>query len=107
MSEKNYGLIGKTLKHSYSKIIHEKFGGYNYDLYEVSAENLKDFVKGGKLSGFNITIPYKKDVMPFLDVIDKPALEINAVNTVVEKDGKLYGYNTDFYGMKYMINRAG
>jgi len=106
MSEKKFGLIGKTLKHSYSKIIHEKFGGYAYDLYEISPENLEEFVKGKTLDGYNVTIPYKKDIMPYLDYIDQSAKAIGAVNTVVNVNGKLYGYNTDFYGMVYTLKRA-
>lgn len=102
-----FGLIGKTLKHSYSKIIHGELGNYDYDLYEIAPENLKDFVLSGKLKGYNVTIPYKKDIIPYLDEVDERALKIGAVNTVVEKDGKRYGFNTDFLGMKYMLSRAG
>ena len=102
-----FGLIGKTLKHSYSKIIHGELGNYDYDLYEIAPENLKEFVLSGKLKGYNVTIPYKKDIIPYLDEVDERALKIGAVNTVVEKDGKRYGFNTDFLGMKYMLSRAG
>lgn len=102
-----FGLIGKTLKHSYSKIIHGELGNYDYDLYEIAPENLKEFVLSGKLKGYNVTIPYKKDIIPYLDEVDELALKIGAVNTVVEKDGKRYGFNTDFLGMKYMLSRAG
>jgi len=106
MSEKKFGLIGKTLKHSYSKIIHEKFGGYDYNLYEITPENLKEFVLSKELAGYNVTIPYKKDIIPLLDYVDESAKKIGAVNTVVNKGGLLYGYNTDFLGMVYMLNRA-
>ncbi len=102
-----FGLIGRTLKHSYSKTIHGELGNYDYDLYEIEPENLKDFILSGKLKGYNVTIPYKKDIIPYLDVVDERALKIGAVNTVVEKDGKRYGFNTDFLGMKYMLSRAG
>ena len=102
-----FGLIGRTLKHSYSKKIHALLGDYPYDLYEIEPHELKSFVSCGNLSGFNVTIPYKKDIMPYLDVIDGDALKIGAVNTVVKRDGKLFGYNTDFLGMKYMLSRAG
>lgn len=102
-----FGLIGKTLKHSYSKIIHGELGNYDYDLYEIAPENLKEFVLSGKLKGYNVTIPYKKDIIPYLDEVDERALKIGAVNTVVEKDGKRYGFNTDFLGMKYMLSHAG
>lgn len=100
-------LIGKTLKHSYSKIIHEKFGEYPYDLVELKDDEVKDFILKKEYDAYNVTIPYKEVVMPYLDKIDDFALEIGSVNTVVKKDGKLYGYNTDFSGMKYMIESAG
>ena len=101
-----FALLGKTLKHSYSVGIHSLLGDYDYSLREVLPENLAEFVNSCDLDGYNVTIPYKKDIMPFLDEIDKKALEIGAVNTVVKKDGKLKGYNTDFDGMLYMLNRA-
>ena len=102
-----FGLIGRTLKHSYSKKIHALLGKYPYDLYEIEPSGLENFVNSGELSGYNVTIPYKKDVIKYLDVVDKNALDIGAVNTVVIRDGKKYGYNTDFLGMKYMLARAG
>jgi len=101
-----FGLIGRTLKHSYSEKIHSLLGDYEYKLYELEPSSLKDFVLLCDLKGFNVTIPYKKDVMQYLDVIDSKALLIGAVNTVVVKDGKRYGYNTDFFGMQYMLSRA-
>ena len=106
MEQKKIGLIGRTLKHSYSKIIHDKFGEYDYRLYEIEPEQLNSFSKGD-LNGFNVTIPYKKDIMPYLDQIDEFAKSVGAVNTVVKKCGKLYGYNTDFNGMLYMLDMAG
>ena len=106
MEQKKFGLIGRTLKHSYSKIIHDKFGEYDYRLYEIEPEQLNSFSKGD-LNGFNVTIPYKKDIMPYLDQIDEFAKSVGAVNTVVKKGGKLYGYNTDFNGMLYMLDMAG
>lgn len=106
MESKKFGLIGRTLKHSYSKIIHQKLGEYPYELYELEPNELKDFVCSD-MQGFNVTIPYKKDVMQYLDSIDEHAKSIGAVNTVVKKDGKILGYNTDFKGMLYMLNRAG
>ena len=101
-----YGLIGRTLKHSYSKEIHNLLGDYPYDLYELEPEEVGEFVKSKKLKAFNVTIPYKKDVMPYLDEIDESARLIGAVNTVVNENGKLVGYNTDFKGMIYMLSRA-
>ena len=102
------GLFGKTLKHSYSPQIHSKFGGYTYDLIELAdATELENFIKNSDYDAFNVTIPYKKDVMQFLDYVSPLAIKIGAVNTVVKKDGKAYGYNTDFWGMKYMLSSAG
>lgn len=102
-----FALIGKTLKHSYSKKIHRLLGDYCYDLVEVAPEKLNEFANSKEYKGFNITIPYKKDIMPYLDKIDDRAKKIGAVNTVVERDNKLLGFNTDFDGMVYMLNRAG
>ena len=102
----NYGLIGKKLGHSFSKIIHEKMG-YEYDLVELKEEEVKDFVLSKKYLGFNVTIPYKKTVMPYLDYIDEGAKAIGSVNTIIQKDGKLYGYNTDIFGMEYAFRCAG
>jgi len=96
------GLLGKTLKHSYSKIIHELLFSYEYKLYEREENEVKDFIFSD-IDAFNVTIPYKQTVMPYLDEIEKEALSIGAVNTVVKRGGKTYGYNTDFYGLKYLI----
>ena len=104
---KKFGLIGKTLKHSFSKPIHAQLGDYPYEMIELAPEKVGEFVKSGYLDGFNITIPYKKEVIPYLDKIDERALAIGAVNTVVYREGKILGFNTDFDGMKYMLARAG
>ena len=101
-----YGLIGKKLGHSFSKIIHEKMG-YEYDLIELKEDEVKDFVLSKKYLGFNVTIPYKKTVMPYLDYIDEGAKAIGSVNTIIQKDGKLCGYNTDIFGMEYAFSCAG
>ena len=101
-----FGLIGKKLGHSFSKIIHEKMG-YEYDLVELKEEEVKDFVLSKKYLGFNVTIPYKKTVMPYLDYIDEGAKAIGSVNTIIQKDGKLCGYNTDIFGMEYAFAQAG
>ena len=102
----DYCLIGEKLGHSFSKIIHEKMG-YEYDLVEVPKDKLQDFVNEKKYKAYNVTIPYKQVIMPMLDVIDESAKLIGSVNTVVNRDGKLYGYNTDIYGMEYAFKRAG
>ncbi|MBQ7582634.1 MAG: shikimate dehydrogenase [Lachnospiraceae bacterium] len=98
-----YGLIGEKLGHSYSKEIHEQIGGYAYELKEVAKEDLDAFMKAHAFLGINVTIPYKQSVIPYLDHIDESASKIGAVNTIVNRDGKLYGYNTDYFGLKKLI----
>ena len=102
-----YGLIGKTLKHSYSKIIHEMFGEYSYDLVAMEEKEISQFLKNDEYRGFNVTIPYKKTIIPYCDEISAEAKKIGSVNTVVKKDGKIFGYNTDYAGFLAMANRAG
>ncbi|MDF2608628.1 MAG: shikimate dehydrogenase [Lachnospiraceae bacterium] len=99
-----YGLIGEKLGHSYSKIIHEKIGGYHYVLSPLAKDNFDAFMKSRDFKGINVTIPYKKDVIPYLDEIDEIAAKIGAVNTIVNKNGKLKGYNTDFFGLLYTVD---
>lgn len=100
-----YGLIGEKLGHSFSKVIHEKIADYTYELKEISKENLDSFMRERDFSCINVTIPYKEAVIPYLDYVDSAARAIGAVNTIVNLDGKLCGYNTDFYGMKLMIEK--
>lgn len=102
-----YGLIGKTLKHSYSKIIHEMFGEYNYDLVSIEEDKIPQFLENDEYSGFNVTIPYKKTIIPYCDEISPEARKIGSVNTVVKKNGKIFGYNTDYAGFLAMSKRAG
>ena len=102
-----FGLLGRTLSHSYSKLIHEKFSLYSYDLFEVEPSCLEGFLSDEKICGFNVTIPYKTEIIKYLDYVDDGAKQIGAVNTVVRRDGKLYGYNTDIFGMQYMLDSAG
>lgn len=101
-----YCLIGEVLKHSYSQVIHEKFG-LDYKLVEVKKDMLDNFFKECSYDGFNVTIPYKKDVLPYMAELSPIAKSAGAVNTVVNKNGVFYGYNTDVDGMNYMINRIG
>ncbi len=101
-----YCLIGEKLGHSYSKLIHEK-SGLDYSLVELKKEKLKDFFENCEFDGFNVTIPYKKEVMKYLSYVSIDAQKINAVNTVIKKDGKFYGYNTDVGGLKSMIESTG
>lgn len=105
MKKNRYGLLGRTLGHSYSKELHEQFSNYQYEYFEVEPEDLKDFLKEGSISGFNVTIPYKEKVLPFLDHLSPEAREIGAVNTVVRKNGKLTGYNTDLYGFQKTLEK--
>ena len=100
-----YGLIGEKLGHSFSKEIHERIADYKYELCEVAKDDFDEFFKNRDFISINVTIPYKERVIPYLDYIDDIALSIGAVNTVVNKDGKLYGYNTDYYGLKSLIEK--
>ena len=101
-----YGCIGEKLSHSFSKEIHEAIGGYEYSLAELKKDELSDFFKRREFSAINVTIPYKESVFPLLDAIAPTALEIGAVNTVVNENGRLIGYNTDIYGMEELIRNA-
>ena len=98
-----YGCIGEKLGHSFSKIIHNKLYDYNYELKEIPRDGLESFLKDKDFKAINVTIPYKESVIPFLDEISQTAKKIGAVNTIVNKNGKLYGYNTDFSGMTALI----
>lgn len=102
-----YGLIGEKLPHSFSKEIHEKLAGYDYQLKELTPAQLPDFLKKRAFKGVNVTIPYKQAVIPYLDEIDDKARAIGAVNTIVNREGKLIGYNTDYDGMVALIRHAG
>lgn len=101
------GLIGKTLGHSYSPQIHAHLDSYEYKLIEMPEEEVDVFLKSDNFDAINVTIPYKKTVMPFLDVISDEALRIGSVNTVTHlPDGRLKGDNTDYYGFSYMLDKG-
>ena len=100
-----YGCIGEHLTHSFSKEIHKKLGNNDYIIREIQRTELTEFIKSKEYSGLNVTIPYKEAVIPFLDYIDESAERIGAVNTVVNENGKLKGYNTDFSGMISLIKK--
>ena len=100
-----YGLIGEKLGHSYSAEIHGLIADYEYTLCEVAKEDFDLFMKKRDFKGINVTIPYKQEVIPYLDEIDERARDIGAVNVVVNREGKLYGYNTDFFGLRELILR--
>ncbi|MBQ7907451.1 MAG: shikimate dehydrogenase [Clostridia bacterium] len=102
-----YGLIGEHLTHSFSKVIHEQIGDYVYEIKEIEPQNVGAFMEAKDFLGINVTIPYKETVIPYLDYVDKDALSIGAVNTIVNRDGKLFGYNTDYSGMMALVKRVG
>ena len=102
-----FGLLGRKLGHSYSPMIFDLMGGYPYDLHEREPEGIGDLLKNGDFDGINVTIPYKKDVLAYLDEIDPLALRLGAVNTIVKRDGKLFGYNSDYYGFLSLLRRTG
>ncbi len=102
-----YGLIGEHLSHSFSKNIHEKLAPYTYELHELRPDELDSFMRSKEFKGINVTIPYKQAVIPYLDEISGQARSIGAVNTIVNRNGKLCGFNTDYFGMKSMIERPG
>ncbi len=103
----DYGLIGQPLGHSLSKPIHESLADYTYDLHPLTKEEFASFMEEKPFQAINVTIPYKRDVIPYLDSMDDNAKAIGAVNTIVNTDGKLRGYNTDFSGFDYMVTRHG
>ncbi len=104
---KRYGLLGKTLSHSLSPQIHAFFGDYAYDLMEKSEEALSGFFADPPVAAMNVTIPYKKTVIPFCTELDEVAKRIGSVNTVRFDGDAVRGYNTDYYGFLYMLRRAG
>lgn len=103
-----YGLLGRTLRHSYSPQIHALLGDYEYRLFEVEPQDLKAFLKKREFGGINVTIPYKKDVLPYLSGVSDNAKRIGAVNTIIVKeDGGLYGDNTDYDGFLCLVQKSG
>lgn len=102
-----YGLIGEKLTHSFSKELHTKLGNYEYEICEIKKNELSTFMQKKDFRAINVTIPYKESVIPHLHYISDEARAIGAVNTVVNRDGLLYGYNTDFFGMSALIERTG
>ena len=88
-----YGLIGEKLGHSFSKEIHNKLFDYDYELKEIPKDEIDSFLSKKDFKAINVTIPYKEKIIPYLDYISDTAKQIGAVNTVVNKDGKLHGFN--------------
>jgi len=98
-----YGLIGEKLGHSYSKPIHEQLADYTYDIIPLSKEEFHPFMQAHDFAAINVTIPYKQDVIPYLDEISDAAKAIGAVNCIVNKNGRLCGHNTDYAGFLYTL----
>ena len=121
MTNEKYGLIGKTLVHSYSKEIHEALGRYQYQLFSLAEDEMPDFINARDFRGLNVTIPYKKDVIPLCDEVTDLARGIGAVNTlfwknasgtgssesISQEDKILVGHNTDYEGFLFAASRAG
>ncbi len=101
-----YGLLGEHLSHSFSPQIHNALGNDNYKLFEIAPRELEKFMLEKNFKGINVTIPYKKSVIPYLDEISAEAEKIGAVNTIINRDGRLCGYNTDYFGFEYMLKKS-
>ena len=102
------GLLGRKLGHSYSPQIHGMLGDYPYVLFEKEPEHLASFLKNGDFTGINVTIPYKKDVIPYLDELSPAAQKIGSVNTIIRRaDGSLFGHNSDYFGFVSLVRHSG
>ncbi|MBR4575550.1 MAG: type II 3-dehydroquinate dehydratase [Lachnospiraceae bacterium] len=102
-----FGLVGEKLGHSFSPVLHEKFGSYRYDLIEVPKDEIDHFFEAADFDGVNVTIPYKEKAVLYCRP-DENAASIGCVNTLVRSgDGTVYGYNTDTFGFEYMLKRSG
>ena len=95
-----FGLIGANVAHSYSPEVHRSLGLFGYELLSLSQEQIAPFFSKKNFEGINVTIPYKETVIPYLDEVTEEAEEIGAVNTIVQKGGRLIGYNTDALGLE-------
>ena len=98
------GLLGRKLSHSYSPQIHGMLGNYSYELFEEEPDEIEGFLKNSDFTGINVTTPYKKAVIPYLDALSPIAARLGAVNTSVRRDGKLIGHNTDYYGFRTLLD---
>ena len=102
------GLLGQRLGHSYSPQIHSQLADYSYCLFEKEPDVLEDFLKNADFHGINVTIPYKKAVIPYLNALSSVAAQLGAVNTIVRRnDGTLIGHNTDYFGFRSMVEKSG
>ncbi len=105
---KKCGLLGETLSHSFSPRLHAHFGTYSYELFEVAPCALTSFLMTRDFDGLNVTIPYKKAVLPHLDELSPIAARLGSVNTILRReDGTLWGHNTDYFGFSYMLSKSG
>ena len=102
-----YGLLGEKLGHSFSPQIHRALPGYDYVLLPTPREAVEPLLRGRDFRGLNVTIPYKRTVIPLCDEVEPRAAAIGAVNTIVNRNGRLMGYNTDIDGLIYLARRAG
>ena len=106
--KKKYGLLGERLEHSFSPGIHARLADYEYLLYEKSPEELQDFLKNGDFAGLNVTMPYKKTVIPYCAELSDNARKIGSVNTLLRReDGTLYGDNADYFGFSFLLAKVG
>ena len=101
------GLLGRKLGHSYSPQIHALLGTYSYRLMELEPEAVGPFLKAGAFTGLNVTIPYKKTVIPYLDSLSPEAKRLGAVNTILRREGRLIGHNTDYFGFRCLVEKSG
>ncbi len=101
-----FGLLGRKLGHSYSPMIFDLLGGYRYDLFEREPGDIERLLQTEDFDGINVTIPYKKEVVQYLDRVDPLAARLGSVNTIVNREGKLTGYNSDYHGFRSMVCRS-
>ena len=101
-----FGLLGRKLGHSYSPAIFDLMGGYRYDLFEREPEQIEALLKNEDFDGLNVTIPYKKEVLQYLDEVDELAARLGSVNTIVKRNGRLYGHNSDYFGFRSLLERT-
>ena len=104
---RKYGLLGRKLSHSFSPLIHSMLDDYEYKLYEKENDELENFLKSTDLLGMNVTIPYKKEVIPYCKNLSETAKKLGSVNTLVKEEDGWHGYNTDYYGFCYMVKKSG
>ena len=100
-----YGCIGEVLKHSFSREIHMSLNDYPYELCELSRDELDGFMRSAGFKAINVTIPYKETVLKHLNFVSSSVKSIGVCNCIVNKEGMLYGYNTDYDGVKYLLDK--